>query len=506
MRVVFYAAVFGVAAITFAAQAPAAEQYTATPYTAAEILKQARHAGGDLQSGTYVRVERTHTGGVDRTSTTFMNGQDWRTTVVGGGYSSSYGDYHGQHWGEDDNGIVVLQSDFRKHVDPNALAWRHPEDPKYNVRLLGMTSSQPAEYVIEANPPGGSDEYRYFDAKTLLLDRVVRFAKDRYRHVTQYSDYRNVFGDTVAFRIQYSDGRPQNDEVTETLSFAHAPAQTPVTIPQSQSLFNLAGNAAVTLPASFTSGGIVLHTNVNGRGLDFLLDSGASGLLIDPGVAHQLGLTPFGRNSETIGGGDVDMGEVRIPEMTLGPLSMHNVAFTTSPMDQQVGDARVIGLMGFDFIASGILCVDFKQKTVTVYPRTTFNPTVMGLHGLPLQLDDGIPRVSASMEHVPGAFLVDTGAFAMLAYRHYVDKLPSTSIEAFHMRFGTVGGPMNARLLDVSDFLFGGIDFRWGQVIMPLSSTFDITDYDGIIGRNALSSYKLYFDYADRMLYVEPNP
>jgi len=248
-----------------------------------------------------------------------------------------------------------------------------------------------------------------------------------------------------------------------------------------------------------------LRVTVNGRGLDFLLDSGASGLFVDPGVAHELGLTPYGRASATIGGGDVDMGRVRIPQLQIGALQMQNVVFTTSPQDEQVEGSRIIGLMGFDLLASAITEVDFKAQTVTVYPRSQFDPAKLGLVSMPLQLDDGVPRVAASMEHVNGAFLIDTGAFSMLAYKNYVDKLPFAPIESNDYRIGTVGGAMNAQVRSVTDFAFAGILFRTATVVVPVESTFDISDYDAIIGRDALSAYQLYFDYADRMLYAKPN-
>lgn len=498
--------VLPVAALVLLLAAPAgAETYDAANLSAAQLLQHASDARGSLPGATYTRVEHFHSGGVDRTSTTYLNGDDWRTVVEGGGFSTSYGSYKDQGWHENENGIVVLESDFRSQVDPNVLALEHPEDPKYRVRVLGITQTQPQQYVLEANPPGGDDQFRYYDAKTYLLARVVTYEKDRYRHVTDYGDYRKKFGAQMAFAIHSYDGRPQNDQLTQIVSFDKAPAAASVEIPASKPLFSLDGNAPVTLPVRFTPGGIVLRVNVGKRGLDFLLDSGAAGLFIDPGVAHELGLTPFGRNSETVGGGDVDQGLVRIPELSIGPLQLHDVVYVTTPHNDDVDGSRVIGLMGFDLLASAVTEVDFKKQTVTVYPRSQFNPAAMGLRAVPLQLDDGIPRVSASIENVPGAFLVDTGAFAMLAYHPYVDKLPSTPVLDMDYRIGTVGGGMNASVRGISDFIFGGIDFKSGQVVVPAASTFDISDYDGIIGRNALSVYQLYFDYPDRTLWVKPN-
>jgi hypothetical protein len=499
-RVLIAAALF-----LFPTGSATAETYDPSDLSAVQVFEHARAARGSLENGTYKQIQHLHVGGVDRTSTTYLSGKDWRTTVEGGGYTEAYGFYQGKHWRQNDNGIVVLQSDFRAKVDPNVLALDHPEDPHYRVRALGLTQSEPREYVVEANPPAGSDQYRYYNAKTFLLDRVVTFTKDRYRHVTEYGDYRPVFGETLAFRVHSYDGRPQNDDLTTTISVEKTTQEISLALPPSRPLFQITGDTPIVLPARFTPSGIILRAVVNGRGLDFLLDSGASALFIDPGVAHDLGLTPYGRLSTTVGGGDVDEGRVRIPEMSIGTLALHDVVLFTTPHNVQTDGARIIGLIGFDLLASAVTEIDFKAKTVTVYPRTAFNPDALGLRALPLELDDGIPRVMASIEHVPGAFLLDTGAFAMLAYRNYVDKLPAAPIESLNYRIGTVGGPMDAQLHDVTDFEFAGVDFRTAQIIVPNRSTFDITDYDAIIGRNALSDYRIYFDYANRTLYVKPN-
>jgi predicted aspartyl protease len=487
-----------------------AETYDATTITAAQILQKAARAEGELAPGAYVRVSTDHYGGVDHTVTVALDGDDWRTTIDGGGFTTMAGSYQGQHWSSDENGVVALNSNFRATSDPNALALKHPEDPKYRVTVLGLTQSEPKDYVIDVNPPDGIDVHLYYNAQTFLLDRRVRFERDRYQHVTEYSDYRNVFGEMEAWRTHSYDGRPQNDDIETIVSFERASTTPDLRIPDSKPLFALDGTAPVVLPAKFTPEGIIIQAKIGDRGYDFFLDSGAAGLFIDPRVTHELGLTPFGRSSETVGGGDVDLGTVRIAQMSIGPLQMHDVAFTTSPFDEQTEGARVVGLIGFDFFASSIIELDFKKQTLTLYPRSLFAATVQamraqGARALQLQLDDGIPRVEASVENVPGNFLIDTGAFGMMAYHDYVSKLPTVTTDPEQAEFDTVGGTMRASLLRVTDFKFGGIIFRAADFYEPTTSTFDITDYDGIIGRNALSVYKVTFDYADTLLFLSDN-
>lgn len=70
---------------------------------------------------------------------------------------------------------------------------------------------------------------------------------------------------------------------------------------------------------------------------------------------------------------------------------------------------------------------------------------------------------------------------------------------------GTVGGDMAAIILHLSDFTFGGIRFQSADFIEPSGSTFEDPGYDGVIGRNALSVYQVYFDYPDGILFLRQN-
>jgi len=477
-------------------------QYLPANLSAPEIVARGRTARGTLATGRYVIVDRIRGGGIERIRTTRIDGADSIAVTQAGAYTTASGVFKGQGWNQNENGLVLLRSDFRRFVDPNNQALAHPENPAYRVSVLGLTPAQPQEYVVEVNPPGGSDQYRYYDAKTFLLDRFVTYDADMHQHVTEFSDYRPVFQSMRPFRIHSYDGRPQNDTVSETISLAQAPADSPpVTMPVSRRLYNIA--APVDIPATFGRSGIIVRVTINGRGLDFLLDSGAAGLAIDPGVAHQLGLTAYGISNQTIGG-DVNISRTRVPEMGVGPLRLHDVAFSVVPINDYADGRRIVGVLGCDFIAASVVGIDFQKSTVTLYPAT-FDPHALGMATLPVQLDDGVPRVEASFEGVPGFFLVDTGAMGTVAYGTYVRKLKSsTPLLEQGLSLSAVGGVVPAQLKRLTDLRFGGIHFGDAAVFVPSASTFNLSDYDGILGRDVLSQYQLFFDYAKRQLYIKP--
>lgn len=487
-----------------------ADQYSPTLLTATQILEKARAAAGQRTPGQYLIVRREVRPDDVTTVMTQTQGEDFVTAETADGHTTFHGSYRGQLWEQDVNGIVLRESGFAKE-NPNALAWSDPGNPRYRVRVLGLTQTDPHEYVVEANPPGGEDEYRYYNAHTFLCDRVVVFGVDRYRHETNYTDYQTRYGQTLAFHVHYTDGRPVNEEDDVITSFTESPSQNPLTIPEPRPIFGFL-SAPVTLPARFSDDGIVIPVQIGDRTFDFALDTGSSDLFIDAGTAHALGLPEFGRQSETIGG-TTTLAKAVVPQFSVAGLNVSDAVFTVGPLG---GLGDVSGLLGCDFLASAVVGIDLKNERVTLYPWATFNPASLGLRSVPIEVDDCVPRVPGSLEAVPGHFLLDTGSFGTMLYRHYLERLPAAAVAltggstdvggGANLTFEAVGGAVHSTLYDVNDLVFGGVRFRTAQVLVPSStSTFQDTDYDGIIGRNVLKAYAFYLDYNDGAIFIKPN-
>lgn len=494
----------------------AADEYAPTTFTAAQILAKSDAASGRLIPGQYLIVRRYVTPSQITTSMTQTSGDDYITVETTGNLTDEFGSYQGQRWERDVNGIVLRASGFHAAADPNALAWRNPSDPRYRVEVLGLTQNAPVEYVVEANPPGGQDEYRYYDAQTFLLDKDVIFGVDRYRHETDYSDYRTVFGETIAFNSHYGDGQPANEESDSVESFTASPTQVSLAIPDTQPLFGFI-SAPVTLPAQFSdeeiaAPAIIIPVKIGGQTLNFELDSGSTDLFIDTGAASRLGLTLQGKSSSTIAGTFTQY-HTTIPEFSVGGLTVRNAVFTVGPFG---GEEHAVGLLGCDFLASAVVGIDFRNKRVTLYPWASFNPAALGVAQMPMQLDDCVPRVSLSIESVPGEFVLDTGSFGTLVYRHYLARLPKapvaqegdtadTAYAGTSLTAQAIGGKIQTTFYNVSDLVFGGARFGVGQVLVPnASSTFQDPDYDGIIGRNILQDFVFYLDYNDDVIFIKP--
>ncbi len=502
---------FSVLMMAAAFVASADDQYTPTDVTAQQIVEKYHAAVGHVNGNSYLIVRRlVRADGVETASTQIV-GNDWVEIDQRGPITTLEGSSNGQSWWQDANGTVLLESGIH-HPDSDGQYWLDPDNAA-SMRVLGLTQTEPREYVVETTTADGKQR-AYFDAQTFLLDRVDRTGSDGSNVVREYSDYRPVDGEMVAFRTRDSDGNAADDVDEQIVSFTENQSVVPA-IPSSRLLFALP-DTLVVLPVSMDEGGqLIVHATISGHSADFVLDSGADGLTIDPGVARNFGLQEVG-------------GEAVASDVSIGSLRAHNVVFD---LVHEVGEfgqlgQSVAGLMGCDFFANAIVSVDLKNKEVKMYPRSSFNPSVAGIQPMAMDVDDCLPRVPASFGGVTGSFVVDTGGFATMLFPGYLGKIhnawqsPDTP-EAYAVSGGYsvglgaestifgVNGNVAVKTYDVPDFSFGPARFQTGEVLVPaIDPSFgglDARAYDGIIGRNVLLNYVVYFDYADRLFFMQLN-
>jgi hypothetical protein len=424
-----------------------------------------------------------------------------------GGFTWSYGSYHGNSWRQDINGFVLTSTTRLGEGDPFAVAFREPDAAANGVKLLGVTDDKSPSFVVEARPSNGLVERRFYDAKTYLLSRVEMTDYDGHHQVWKYGDYRSAFGRTVAHVIDYENDSGAVTFETKILSYQPDPsAAAELVPPSSRPLFDLGNRDTVAIPARFTDNGIVIPVSIGGRGLDFMLDSGSSDLIIDPSVARELGMAASGAVRESFAG-DFVLANVRAVDLSIAGLTARGVAFSTASFEERFPGQRVVGLLGTDFIGSGALEVNFQKQTMTLHRSAPADLASKGWSSLPLSLEYGVPIVGASFSGVAGTFVADLGADDSTLFPHYFLKFPN------HVPPGTpdqgemvtLGGKpfgikhITMKSLVLGDWVFGGV-----QVVVPSAIFAQQREFDGLIGRDTLSNFNLIFDYANARLWFQP--
>lgn len=488
--------------------AVAAQGYVPASITVAQLFERNRYAAGSFETGAYRMISRTVSRSGDVwTTTSLWSGGDYRTTVEEGGFVWSYGEYRGEQWHQNANGLVMPTSDVIQEVDPFVVALSKPQDQGTRVDLLGMTADLTPKLVLEVTPSDGLTERRYYDKRTYLLDRLEITDYDGHKQVWQYSDYRSISGRTLPHAIEYEeDGGSVTLKTTLSSCERVTPGSLGLAIPPSRPLFALGDRAVAAIPARFTYNGIIVTVAIGGRGLDFILDSGSSDLLIDPEVARVLGMSLSGAMRMSFAG-DFTVANARAADLRVGDLTAKNVAFSTASFEEQLPGQRVVGLLGTDFIASGALKVDFEKQSLTLMRSVPPDLQAAGWSVLPLRMDYGVPLVKAAYSGLPGYFVADLGADYSMLYPHYFSQFPN-SIPAGtpdQEEMTTIGGkPFGVKHITMKQLVLGDRIFGDAQVVVPSAQYAQDRDYDGLIGRDTLGSFDLIFDYKNSRLWFKP--
>jgi hypothetical protein len=496
------------ALLLFVAPAVAESQYAPAGITVSQLFERNRHSAGTFENGAYHLVTRTTSPDGDVwTAETFWYGRDYRTTIGEAGFRWSYGEYRDRNWHEDPNGLVMPSSGLFEEVDPFVAALRKAQDPQSAVKLLGMTAGSSPAFVVDVTPAGGLSERRYYDVGTYLLGRVEMTDYDGHKQVWIYGDYRPVSGRMIAHLIDYQRDAGTITLETKLTTYERVSASAlDLALPSSKPVFDLRGRDAVAIPARFDDAGIIVPVSVGARGLDFLLDSGSSELLIDPQIARELGMSSSGAMGESFGG-DFSIANARAADLSVGSLTARNVVFSTAAFQEELPGQRVVGLLGTDFIGSGALKVDFEKKTLTLLRVLPPGLSAAGWSALPLRLDYGVPLVKATFSGLDGYFVADLGADYSMLFPHYFSKFPNNIPRGMpdQGEMETIGGkPFGIKHITMKRLVLGDWVFGDVQVVVPSAQYAQDRDYDGLIGRDTLSNFDIIFDYNDGQLWFKP--
>jgi hypothetical protein len=483
------------------------------PVTLTQVLERYAQAAGKASHTTRAEHWRVSERGLTGTYVETVAGDDYAATLTLGPFVTMSGRRHGQSWRQDENGLTILRQDIHQKtaVSERALdyALDHPESPGAGISMLGESAQPTDAYVVQIHPDGGRLVWLFFDAATGLIDREESVIAER-RVVTQYDDYRTTAGSTESWHHRVSDGRPANDEewTLASLQLDRPVADASLAIPPDRrALVEFpAGASVVHLPARIINGKVIVRLTVQGRGLDFMLDSGAGDIAFDSDIAASLHLETVGKSTQEIAG-QFDRSRAIVPEIRIGPLVMHDVVVSTLPFQASPDfETRVVGLLGFDFFKNAVVRVDYEKGTVDVFDPAAFSPPQNAVM-LPVALDDGVPLVSAIVGDERGDhFILDTGSAYTIIFSGFAADHPDAVADQgggtadMRVRMSVsargVGGQIRLVPTELKVFRFGGTDFEYFKAYVTIAArALEREDEDGLIGVPTLQRFVVYFDY-----------
>jgi len=442
----------------------------------------------DKMSGTY-RVYRL--------------GRDERDITLLGSLQSEAGMHNGTRWQQTRNGMTYTYAGVHEGRDAlSERVWLASDTETHDVRLIGESVASNA-FVVELDPIGGRHEWMFIDKRTGTLVRREYVEKQR-RYTVSFDDYRSFDGIAEPSRIRITDSYGNERDLSllsRTLDLT--PDARDVEVPANRrSLVEFPGNATnVHLPMRVINGLCVVKVRIGAKDYDFLLDSGAAGIVIDPSIADDAHLETFGsRVGATVGTFTETTGIV--PLMTVGPLRMRSVVTRIVAIPFHLDErTRISGLLGFDFFLDTVVHVDLDHGVASAIAPNAFKAPPDAIP-IPLALDDRTPVVRARADTVTGRVVLDTGANRSLFTPAFASRADvAIDPAAATAQFRGMGGTGTAATVRLKSFDIAALPV-FDPVIDVSNANLGAEDIDGTAGTDLLHAYDLFFDYRSGALYV----
>ncbi|MBV9439330.1 MAG: aspartyl protease family protein, partial [Candidatus Eremiobacteraeota bacterium] len=258
---------------------------------------------------------------------------------------------------------------------------------------------------------------------------------------------------------------------------------------------------AVRLPVRFVNGLVVVRVIVGRRGgYDFVLDSGAAGIVVDPTLVEQQNLERLGQRVGSTLGTFPETTTI-VPQVSVGPLRMRNVVARVVTIPFRVDDrTHLAGLLGFDFFADAIVHLNYAKSLAEALPPEHFRPPPDSVP-VPLGLDDKTPAVRARAGNAAGRLVLDTGANRSVFETAFAERGGFAPERVASSAVRGMGGYASAEAARVPSFELGGL-FTRDLTTDVSNADLGTDDVDGVVGSDLLRSYELWFDYHLNIVYI----
>jgi hypothetical protein len=272
-----------------------------------------------------------------------------------------------------------------------------------------------------------------------------------------------------------------------------------------------------TVPFYQLTGGIVIMkaklANFEDT-LNFILDTGSSGISLDSTTVEYLKLkpTPTERTIRTIGGiykvGFLYDQQLKFPGLTIDSLDFHVNDY--SILTAVYGE-RIDGIIGYSVLSRYIMKVDYDSLKIHFWTKGTmrypkggylFKPTINLLVSQTLRLREA--------HTITGRFLYDMGAgLCMLLSKEFVGD--SSFVDNKKKRWVKEGegpgGKIDMELTTIREVKIGPFKFRKVPVYI-FDDVNNVTSYPyqcGLIGNDILRRFNVILNYGKGDIYLIPN-
>jgi len=290
---------------------------------------------------------------------------------------------------------------------------RLPDGKVTGTVLLDGTTLHPRELHLPVC--GDKEKWHYQEWESLLSD--VRFPKESV-HVASA-------GGTHNFVVESSEyAAPNSDALLYRI---------PVVPPVPHGTSYSTDDAWVVPAWRSASGHVLVKPKIDGKEVGlFILDTGASGFVVEPSTADKLGMTSFGELFVAGVGGKVKCQFRQARHFALGHVELEAPLFMEMFLTGVVQGAPepVVGIVGYDVFRRAVIEVPAATassgKSIDLrmhVPQEYISPPELDDKWVDLHLVSGVPHVPAhfagAAEDHPQLFMLDSGAGGVGAMFHH---------------------------------------------------------------------------------------
>ena len=277
-----------------------------------------------------------------------------------------------------------------------------------------------------------------------------------------------------------------------------------------------------TIPIEVDSENYVfIKARINGsEPLTFELDSGAgSGLVLYFKAAQGLGVKLQGKGKGSgAGESTFNTSFIKGVSLSFAGVEISNQTFVVFPPERTrpASDRVVDGVIGYSLFSRYAVEVDYVSRVVNLYEPKTYQYNGSG-ESIPIKVMGNVPfaRVKIPIESgkpLDGQFIVDMGAgrFSLILNTPFVEShhllaVAQKTIEEFGAK--GVGGDVKLLVGRLPQLQLGRFTFSNPVVYLAQDrkGAFASSEFNGVIGGELLSRFKVIFDYAHERMYLEPN-
>jgi Aspartyl protease len=228
------------------------------------------------------------------------------------------------------------------------------------------------------------------------------------------------------------------------------------------------------------------------KGLNFLLDTGASPTVLDRRVAEKLHLDQLPASIAVVGG-SVEAAQATAPTLEVGPARSDNFHVLVEDLSffQKALPVRIDAVVGLDLLGQSAFEIDYTARQIL------FGPVPLLANSLPLRLQAGLPIVEAQVNHLSARLMVDTGASSLVLFEPYAPR--PMRVSEVRPTPGTIG-EFDRKQVWLPSLKLGEAEFGKEPAFLVRSRGEGAQDFDGLMSPAALGITKLAIDLGRGLL------